>query len=180
MIFLQIILGLFLLGFIFWICSHLYSTIFYVPYVNSSKQAIGDALKFSGLKKGDIFVDLGSGNGSVVILANKKFGAKAFGFEISPFPYLLSKIKIFLSGAKDIQIFRANFQWAGKYLKRADVVYLYLLNSVLEKNEKWIFDNVSTKTRIITLAFKFKNHKPKGTIKTTNLGRKTKIFLYGK
>lgn len=178
MIFLQIIFGLFLLGFIFWVGSHLYSLIFYAPYINASKQAIGDALKFSGLKKNDIFVDLGSGNGSALILANKKFGARSYGFEISPFPYLISKIKTF--GNKKIKIYYGDYKKAEKLLCDADVVYLYLLNSVLDKIEDWLFENINNNTKIISLAFKFKKHQPIKTISTANLGRKTKIWLYAK
>lgn len=178
MIYFEIFFLFFLLGFIFWIGSHLFSLIFHVPYVNSSKQAIGDALNFSGLKKNDIFLDLGSGNGQALILANKKFGARAIGFEVSPFPYLLSKIRTL--GNKNIKVYFGDFRKAEKILASADVVYVYLLNSVLDKIEDWLFDSISPKTRIVSLAFKFNNHQPIKSISTTNLGRKTKIFLYRK
>jgi len=178
MIYFEIAFVVFLLGFIFWVGSHLFSSIFYVPAVDASKQAIGDALKFSELKKGEIFIDLGSGSGKVVILANKKFEVRAFGFEISPFPYLLSKIKTL--GNRNVKIYRGDFKKAEKLLKKADVVYLYLLNSVLDKIENWLFDSISPKTRVVSLSFKFKNHKPLKTLPTINLGRKTKIRLYTK
>jgi len=180
MVFVQLLFIIFLLGFVFWLLSHLYSLILHAPYVNSSNQAIGEALKFSKLKKDEIFVDLGSGGGNTVILADKKYGANAFGLEISPFPYLLSKIKITVSGCQKSEIIYADFKKAGKLLKKADVVYLYLLDSILEKIEDWLFSSISTKTRVITLAFKFKKHKPIKIIETINLGRKTKIRMYKK
>lgn len=178
MIFLQIIFGLFLLGFIFWVSSHLYSLIFYVPYINSSKRVIGDALKFSGLKKGDIFIDLGSGSGQALILANKKFSARVYGFEISPFPYLISKIRTL--GNKKIKIYYGDFRKAEKLVKDADVIYLYLLNSVLFKIEDWLFKNIGKNTKVVSLAFQFKKHRPIKSISTINFGQKTKIRLYKK
>ena len=72
------------------------------------------------------------------------------------------------------------YKKAEKLLKKADVVYLYLLNSVLDKIENWLFDSISPKTRVVSLSFKFKNHKPLKTLPTINLGRKTKIRLYTK
>lgn len=180
MLFFQILAFLFLAGFIFWICSHLYSTIFYVPYVNASNQAIRGALKLGELKKGQLFLDLGSGRGDALIIANKEFFAKAIGYEISPLPYLLSKIKVFLSGDRSIDILRKDFQRAKNEIKKADLIYLYLFEKVLEKNERFLFDNLSAKGKIVTLAFKFPNREPIKIKATKNLGVETKIYLYQK
>lgn len=178
MAYFELLFIIFLLGFIFWVLSHLFSLIFYVPSINSSKSATEDALIFSGLKKNQVFVDLGSGNGGTLILANKKFAAMAIGFEVSPFPYLISKIRTL--GNKKIKIYFGDFKKAEKILGDADVVYLYLLNSVLDKIEDWLFENIGDNTKIVSMAFKFKNHKPIKSISTTNLGRKTKIYFYQK
>jgi len=175
----QIIFIVFLLGFIFWVCSHLYSSIFYVPYVNSSKKAIHDALKLAKLKKGQTFIDLGCGRGDAILIASKEFGAKAFGYEISPLPFLLAKIKILLSGqSKKCHIHFGDFRISEDKLADADVVYLYLLGSVLKKIEKWLFKNIGSNTKTVCLAFSFIEHKPFKIIKTRNLGRVAKISLY--
>ncbi|PIS21443.1 hypothetical protein COT51_02750 [candidate division WWE3 bacterium CG08_land_8_20_14_0_20_41_15] len=178
MLILLIIFIIFLFGFIFWVSSHLFSSIFYVSYVNSSKSAIFDALKFAKLKKGQKLVDLGCGRGDALIIAVKNFGAKATGYEISPLPYLLAKIRIF--GNRSISVHCRVLQKSANDLKNANVIYLYLLNSALDKVEDFIFENIGENTKIVSLAFKFKKHQPKKEAITTNLGRKTKIYLYQK
>ena len=171
---------IFLLVLIFWLASHLYSTIFYVPYVNASNQAIRDALKLGELEKDQLFLDLGSGRGDALIIASKAFSAKAIGYEISPLPYLLSKIRVFLSGDRSIDILRKDFRQAKSEIKNADLIYLYLFNKVLAKNEKYLFNNLKTGGKIVTLAFKFPNQKPIKVKITKNLGIETKIYLYQK
>lgn len=178
MIIIQIFFFIFLLGFIFWVGSHLYSLIFYVPYINSSGQAIRDALKLSGLKPDDIFLDLGCGRGDALLIAARDFKAKATGYEISPLPYLLAKIRTWRY--PQVKVYRRNLKNAAPDLKKADVVYLYLLSSVLDDIEDWLFDNKMIDTKIVSLAFEFKKHKPIKNIVTTNLGRQTKIYLYQK
>ena len=176
MIYFEIFFLLFLLGFIFWVSSHLFSTIFHVPYVNSSDQAIRDALELAELQKGQILIDLGCGRGDALIIAARVFGAKVIGYEISPLPYLLAKIKT--TRYRRIRVYRRDIKKSRQDIKVADVLYLYLLNSVLDKIENQIFDNIKPGTKIVSLAFKFPNHKPIKTISTKNLGQETKIYLY--
>lgn len=178
MIILQIVFLIFLLGFIFWVGSHLYSTIFYVPYINSSDQAIHDSLTLAGLKKGDNFLDLGCGRGDALLVAARDFGANAVGYEVSPLPYFLARIRTWRY--PQVKVYRRNLIKAAHELKKANAVYLYLLNSVLDKIENWLFKNITIDAKIVSLAFQFKKHKPVKTVSTTNLGRQTKIFLYNK
>ena len=178
MLVIEVIFLIFLLGFIFWVSSHLFSSIFHVPYVNSSDKAIHDALKLAGLKKGETLLDLGCGRGDALVIAARDFGAKAIGYEISPLPYLIAKFKTF--GYQNIKVYRRDLRSAGEDIKSADVIYLYLLNSVLDKIEDQIFSQSKQGTKIVSLAFKFPKHKPTETISTKNLGRITEISLYKK
>ena len=79
------------------------------PYVGTSKERVEDMVRISKIKKGQNTLDLGSGDGRIVIAMARK-GAIAEGFEINPFYVLLSKIKIHTSGvSKNATIHWKNF-----------------------------------------------------------------------
>src|SRR5882672_3428464 len=67
------------------------------PYVPSRKDSIKKMLVLANLKPGDKVVDLGSGDGRIVI-AFARNGIDAHGYEISPALVLWSKLMIFALG----------------------------------------------------------------------------------
>ena len=52
------------------------------PYVPSPDSVVADMLKLADVGPKDFVVDLGSGNGKIVLTAAKVFGASGFGVEI--------------------------------------------------------------------------------------------------
>jgi SAM-dependent methyltransferase len=166
---------------LFWQGSLLFVAIFGTPTVYAFDQAMVDAFKLAKLEKGELVVDLGCGNAKSLIIAAKKFGAKGVGVEISPYCYLKSKWNVFVSGeSKNVKIIFGDFKKAEKYLDKADVVYLYLLNKVLKVIEPWFFDHIDKDARVVSLSFTFDQKQPVQTCKTVNLGKDTKISLYKK
>lgn len=82
-------------------------------------------MEISSLKPGEEFYDLGSGNGRVLIMAARNFGANVTGFELSFHHYLFSKINIFLHGcSKKAKVFWRNFY--NEDLSGADAIFLWL------------------------------------------------------
>jgi len=55
-------------------------------------------LFLSGVKPGERLIDLGCGDGRIVVAAAREFGADAIGVEIDPFRVLWARIWILLSG----------------------------------------------------------------------------------
>lgn len=170
---------IFMLWIVFWMGSMLYASVFHVPTVYSSDQAITDALKLAGLKEGELVIDLGCGNAKSLIIAAKAFKAKGLGVENSLYCVIRSRLNIWLSGEKEnVRIVFGDFKKVESDLAQADVVYLYLLNTVLAKIEPWYFKSIGRKTRTVTLGFWFASHKPLKTITTKNLGKNSDIRLY--
>lgn len=169
------------LAILFWQGSLIYAQILGAPTVYSNGKAIIDALALSQLKKSETVIDLGCGNAKSLIIAVKRFGAKGIGVERSPFCYLKSRWNVALAGeSKNIKIIFGDFRKAEEELQNADVVYLYLLNSVLKSIESWLFDNIKKETRVVSLAFSFPRRKVIKKSKTRNLGRETVLRLYSK
>lgn len=163
----------------FWQASLLFSSIVGAPTVYSNDSAMIDAFELAALKKGETLLDLGCGNARSLIIAAKKYGARGIGVEISPYCYLKSRFNVLRAGQnKNIHIYLGNLTKSRDLIKKADVIYLYLLNSVLAKIEDEIFDNIKPGCRVVALAFQFPNRKPQKSVSTINLGRKTKIYLY--
>ena len=182
MIYIITILGILIsLILLLWQTSLLYVALFGSPTVYANSKAVRDSLKLAKLKKDELIVDLGCGNANVLIIASRDFGARGVGVEISPWCYLKAWWNVLTNGQiGKVRIIFGDFKKAEEYLKRADVVYLYLLNETLKKLENWYFQSISRKTRTVSLAFWFPHSKPVETSDTYNLGKKTNIRLYRK
>jgi len=128
------------------------------PWVPLEPFVIQNIMDMSKVKEGDIFYDLGSGDGRVVIAAALR-GAKAYGVEIDPFRVLYSRICIFLFGltgrAKIIQgdIFKID-------LSNVDVVTTYLLQETNDKLFSKLDKELKEGARIVSSAFNYPKLKP--------------------
>lgn len=174
----QLFILIILLVVIFWQSCLIYAQVLGAPTVYANKRAILDACKMANLKKGQTIIDLGCGDGRSLILAAREFGAMGIGIERSPYCYLKSRLNVFLSGQKNIKILFGDIQKFDDEVKKSDVVYVYLLNSVLSKIETWLFSSINTSAKVVSLAFEFPNHRPKEMADTKNLGRIAKLRLY--
>ena len=128
--------------FIFFLIAFLLGSVFYfwwlgkekgAPFVSLSPAVVERVMKIGKIKKRDIFYDLGSGDGRLVIAAAMK-GAKAYGVEKDFLRVIYSRLWIRLlrleKSAKIIHedLFKVN-------LKKATVVHLFLLQSTNDKIE---------------------------------------------
>lgn len=128
------------------------------PWVPLEPFVIQNIIDMADIKKGDIFYDLGSGDGRVVIAAAIA-GAKAYGIEIDPFRVLYSRICIFLFGlSRRAKIIHKNIFDVN--LSNVNIIHTYLLqetnNELFPKFEKELKEN----TTIISSAFNYPKLKP--------------------
>ena len=54
------------------------------PYVPTPQAVVDRMLDIAQVKAGDVVIDLGSGDGRIMITAAQRHGAKGFGVEIDP------------------------------------------------------------------------------------------------
>ena len=94
------------------------------PYVRSHNNKIKTMIEVGRIKPGEVVVDLGSGDGSLLIAAARA-GATCRGIEINPFLVWRSRSLIKRSGVQNnITIIKGNFFTAP--IADADVVFVYL------------------------------------------------------
>jgi hypothetical protein len=106
------------------------------PWVPISLRVANKMLVMADVKPGQTVVDLGAGDGRLVVLAARKFKARAIGVEIDPLRWLVANFSILVLGLRG----KAEVRWGNMHrftVAGADVVTLYLLqgtNQVLKDN----------------------------------------------
>jgi len=133
--------------------SGIASFIYGAPYVPIRKKLIKNLLTFGGLSESDIFYDLGSGDGRVLISAVKNFGVKrAVGYEAAPWPYLESSFLIRHSRLNGhISVRRKNF--LKENLSSANFIYMYLFPKLVDKLAYKIAGECQAGTKILCPSF---------------------------
>jgi len=128
-----------------------------IPFVPSQRKLLEEFFKIYSFEENKIFFDLGSGDGRVVFLAEKK-GLKAYGIENNPVLYFFSNFLKKIHKSKAVFI-RQDLRKAE--IEKADYIYLYLLPKFLEEIEDDLFSKIKNGARVISFCFEFKKRKPK-------------------
>ncbi len=130
-----------------------YSVFFGAPFVPTDARNVEEMIRLSGLKPGEYLVDLGSGDGRILIAAARA-GARAEGWEISPFLWLWSLWKIGRAGVGDKVRVHLGSYWNERF-QRADVVTLFLINTQMQRMEKKLRAELPQGSRVVSYAFQF-------------------------
>src|SRR5882724_9615513 len=83
----------------------------WAPWWTTNKKVARIMCKLVKIKKSDVIYDLGSGEGTALVVAVKEFGAqKGVGIEIDPLRVMLSKRYVKRAGQeKKIEVLKQNF-----------------------------------------------------------------------
>lgn len=128
-----------------------------LPYVATNRKKMDTIMKFADPKKDQTVVDLGSGDGRLLIAAAKA-DVFAVGYEINPFLILISKLHTYLKGLNDkVEVKNESF-WKAD-LKVADVIFVYAFIKKMPKFEEYIWKNAKKGTRVVTNTNPFPNKK---------------------
>lgn len=126
-------------------------------YVPSKNRSVKKMIALLEIKEGEKAVDLGSGDGRIVI-ALAQAGAQAYGYEINPFLVMKSRKKIKELGLeKSAFIFQKNF-WK-EDLSEFDAVTVYGLPNMMKGLENKLSKELRPNTKVALSAFGFPSWK---------------------
>jgi len=115
--------------------------------------------------------DLGSGDGRVLVMAAKEFGAQAVGIEIGPVQCAVSWTNSLLNRVSSkVKVEPGNFY--NTDLSRANVVFAYLTSDQAGRLQEKIKNEMKTGARVVTISFNFPDREH------TYFDRENLIFLY--
>jgi len=102
------------------------------------------------IKPGTRVMDLGSGDGKILMCA-AKFGAHVTGYELNPLLVWISRRRLKACGTRAI-VHRKNLFEAD--VSSADIIFVFGITGIMEKLSKKLLREASPGTRIISFAFR--------------------------
>lgn len=123
------------------------------PFVPTPGRLVEEIIASSKIKKGDTFVDLGAGDGRLLIAAAKR-GARAIGWEINPLLVVWARLRIVLAGVSGKTAIYWN-DYRRVDLTPATIVFLYGIPGHMKAIEQKLKKELRQGTRVISYRFSF-------------------------
>ncbi len=129
---------------------------FGAPFLPTLKTQRKEALDLINLKPGQMLIDLGSGDGSILVLAAQR-GLRAVGYEINPFLFIYSWLRTRRYGTR-VQIKFRSF-WRAD-LSRADGVFVFLITHHMHHLDKLLNNRKGKKPlKVVSNSFQIPGQK---------------------
>jgi ribosomal protein L11 methylase PrmA len=114
--------------------------------------SLKSAFEEAGVRPGETIMDIGCGDGRVLISAAKLYNARGIGVEIDPLKVFIARYLVNRAGFSDsIRIIRASAMRAD--LKEADIVFVYLSHQLIDKLKPKFLKELKPGARIISYGF---------------------------
>jgi hypothetical protein len=124
----------------------------FIPYVPTPDHVVERMLELAGTGKDDLVLDMGSGDGRIVVMAAKKFGARARGVEIDPKLVKEAEENAAKAGVSERTSFVAQDMFITP-IADASVVTLYVLTAVNLELRPRLLAELKPGTRVVSHAF---------------------------
>ena len=129
-----------------------------VTYVPTPQVVVDEMLRLASIGPGDFVIDLGSGDGRILVTAAKKFGARGFGVDLDAELVAESRENARVAGVGDRVQF-LNQDLFKTDISQATVVTMYLLPQVNRRLRPRLLD-LRPGTRIVAHDFDLDDWKP--------------------
>ena len=133
------------------------------PYVPTPQSVVNAMLEVANVGPQDFVVDLGSGDGRIVLTAATKYKARGMGVDIDPELVDLANASARKLGvAERVQFVRQDVFAAD--LSRTTVLTLYLLPGMMQSLRPKLLADLKPGTRVVSHDFTFDQWKPDRTV----------------
>ena len=129
------------------------------PYVPTPLVVVEHMLRVANVRANDYVIDLGSGDGVIVLTAARQFKASGMGVDIDPELVTLSNEKAVKLGVAD----RVRFAQQDVFktdLSKATVLTLYLLPEMMMNLRQKIFNELKPGVRVVSHDYHFGDWRP--------------------
>lgn len=147
------------------------------PWLPSRRQEIERILPLANLQPGEVFVDLGCGDGRVVFAAAERYGADAYGCDISLLPYCVARIRWLFSPARS-KIHLSLRDLYAMPINTADVVFCFLMPKTLERLKTKFVQELKPGAHVVTNCFRIRGWEP--ILAEQPIPTMPAIFVYAK
>jgi precorrin-6B methylase 2 len=147
------------------------STLWGAPWAPTPLDRVDRMLRLACVQPGEMVVDLGAGDGRIVIRAARRFGARAIGVEIDPLRWLIANVAIRALGlGTQARVVRGDM--FAYHLGKADVVTLYLLEGTNQRLRPHLAGSLRPGARIVSHAYSLQGWTPLA------VDREHRLYLY--
>jgi precorrin-6B methylase 2 len=129
------------------------------PFVTTPDEVVAEMLSLAGTGKDDYLIDLGSGDGRIVIAAAKRYGARGLGVDLDEKLVRLSRENARIAGVAARTEFRVQDALRTD-LAPASVLTIYLLPQLIGELQPHVLDDMRPGSRVVTHAFAMQSWKP--------------------
>ncbi len=147
-------------------------------FVPTPQDVVEGMLKLAQVEKDELLVDLGSGDGRIVITAAKKYGCRAIGYEIDKELIGISNEQVQSAEVGKLVTIRDQDMYTAD-LSEVDVVAVYAYSAVLDKLKPQ-FAKLRPGARIVSHYFEIPGIEPAAVqeVESAETGGKHRILLY--
>lgn len=140
--------------------------LFGAPYLPTLGPQVETALEICDLKSGQTLIELGCGDGKVLVAAANR-GAHVVGYELNPLLWFLSWARTRRYG-KRVKVVWGDF-WKQEW-PVTDVIFVFLLPKYMQKLNKKVIQSASRRVKLVSFAFEIPDKKA--------VTQKNGVFLY--
>jgi SAM-dependent methyltransferase len=149
-----------------------------VIHVPTPDSVVEKMLEMARVTKDDVVYDLGCGDGRIVAIAAKKYGARGVGVDIDPVRIKESLDTIKRYGVEDLVDIRHGEALKVKDLDRATVITLYMLPEFMKELEPIVNNTLRPGARIVAHDYPFPNWKADQVVKFQGAHRQHTLYLW--